>query len=151
MFKLPHNCTHFTGQNGNAQNPSSQASTICESRTSKCASWIQKRQRNQRSTANIQQIIEKAREFHKNIYSSSLTKLKPLAIKITTNWKILKEMGILNHLTCLLRTVCWSRSSSQNQTTNQFKMWERATSRLYIVTLLIQFICIEHHAKCWAR
>ena len=27
---------------------------------------------------------------------------KPLTMRITTNWKILKEMGILDHLTCLL-------------------------------------------------
>ena len=49
MFKLPHNCTHFTCQQGNTQNPSSQASAVCEPRTSRCISWILKRQRNQRS------------------------------------------------------------------------------------------------------
>ena len=37
--------------------------------------------------------------------SASLTMLKPLAVWITTNWKILKEMGILDHLTCLLRNL----------------------------------------------
>ena len=36
--------------------------------------------------------------------SASLTTLKPLTLWITTNWKILKEMGIPDHLTCLLRT-----------------------------------------------
>ena len=30
---------------------------------------------------------------------------KPLTVWITTNWKILKEMGILDHLTCLLRNL----------------------------------------------
>ena len=30
---------------------------------------------------------------------------KPLTLWITTNWKILKEMGITNHLTCLLRNL----------------------------------------------
>ena len=49
-------------------------------------------------------IIEKAREFQKNI-SASLTTLKPLTLRITTNWKILKEMGISDHLTCLLRNL----------------------------------------------
>ena len=34
--------------------------------------------------------------------SDLLTMPKPLAVWITTNWKILKEMGIPNHLTCLL-------------------------------------------------
>ena len=31
--------------------------------------------------------------------------LKPLTVWITTNWKILKEMGITGHLTCLLRNL----------------------------------------------
>ena len=52
--------------------------------------------------ANIRWIIEKAREFQKNIYSALLIMPKPLTVWITTNWKILKEMGIPDHLTCLL-------------------------------------------------
>ena len=36
---------------------------------------------------------------------ASLTKLKPLTVWITTNWKILKEMGIPDHLICLLRNL----------------------------------------------
>ena len=31
--------------------------------------------------------------------------LKPLTVWITTNWKILQEMGILDHLICLLRNL----------------------------------------------
>ena len=31
--------------------------------------------------------------------------LKPLTMWITTNWKIIKEEGILDHLTCLLRNL----------------------------------------------
>ena len=38
MFQLSNNCIHFTCQQGNAQNPSSQASTVCELRTSRCRS-----------------------------------------------------------------------------------------------------------------
>ena len=37
--------------------------------------------------------------------STLLTIPKPLTVWITTNWKILKEMGIPDHLTCLLRNV----------------------------------------------
>ena len=37
--------------------------------------------------------------------SASLTMLKPLAVWITTNWKILKEMGMPGHITCLLRNL----------------------------------------------
>ena len=42
--------------------------------------------------ADIHWIIKKTREFQKT--SASLTTLKPLTVWITTNWKILKEMGI---------------------------------------------------------
>ena len=43
--------------------------------------------------ANICWIIEKAREFQKNIYSALLTTPKPLTVCIKVKWKILKEMG----------------------------------------------------------
>ena len=41
----------------------------------------------------------------KTCTSDSLTMLKPLTVWITTNWKILKEMRIPDHLTCLLRNL----------------------------------------------
>ena len=53
--------------------------------------------------ANIRWIIKKARELQKNIAFASLTMPKPLTVWITTNWKILQEMGIPDNLTCLLR------------------------------------------------
>ena len=37
--------------------------------------------------------------------SASLTTLKPLMVWITTNWKILQEMGVPDYLTCLLRNL----------------------------------------------
>ena len=55
--------------------------------------------------ANIRWIMGKAREFQKNIYFCLLTMPKSLTVWITTNWKILKEMGIPDHLTCLLRNL----------------------------------------------
>ena len=55
--------------------------------------------------ANIQWITKKAREFQKNVASALLTVPKPLTAWITTNWKILQEMGISDHLTCLLRNL----------------------------------------------
>ena len=51
--------------------------------------------------ANIHWIIEKPREFQKTSISDLLTTPKPLTVWITANWKILQEMGIPNHLTCL--------------------------------------------------
>ena len=40
MFILPHNCTHFTHYQSNAQNSPSQASTVQALRNSRCSSWI---------------------------------------------------------------------------------------------------------------
>ena len=53
--------------------------------------------------ANICWIVKKAREFQKNIYVCFIDYAKALTVCITINWKILKEMGIPDHLTCLLR------------------------------------------------
>ena len=55
--------------------------------------------------ANICWIIEKAREFQKNIYICFTDYAKPLTVWIATNWKILKDIGIPEHLTCRLRNM----------------------------------------------
>ena len=54
--------------------------------------------------ANIDWIIEKAREFQKNIYFCFIDYTKAF-VWITTDWKILKEMRILDYLTFLLRNL----------------------------------------------
>ena len=54
--------------------------------------------------ANILWIIEKAREFQKNIYFCFIGYTKAFdCVDHNKLWKILKEMGIPDHLTCLLR------------------------------------------------
>ena len=56
--------------------------------------------------ANIHWIIEKAREFQKNIYFFSIDYAKTFdCVDHNKLWKILKEMGIPDHLTCLLRNL----------------------------------------------
>ena len=53
--------------------------------------------------ANILWIIEKAREFQKNMYFSFIDYAKAFDyVDHKKLWKILKEMGIPDHLTCLL-------------------------------------------------
>src|SRR5574340_1249729 len=46
---------------------------------------------------------QKQESSRKTSISALLTMPKPLTVWITTSWKILKEMGIPDHLTCLLR------------------------------------------------
>ena len=56
--------------------------------------------------ANIHWIIKKAREFQKNIYFCSIDYVKAFdCVDHNKVWKILKEMGIPDHLTCLLRNL----------------------------------------------
>ena len=56
--------------------------------------------------ANIHSIIEKAREFQKNTYFCITDYAKAFnCVDHNKQWKILKEMGIPDYLTCLLRNV----------------------------------------------
>ena len=55
--------------------------------------------------ADIHWIIKKERELQKTSTSALLIMPKSLTVWTTTNWKILKEMGIPDHLTCLLRNL----------------------------------------------
>ena len=56
--------------------------------------------------ANIHWIMEKAREFQKNIYFCFIDYAKAFdCVDNKKLWKILKEMGISDHLTCLLRNL----------------------------------------------
>ena len=58
------------------------------------------------SVANIHWIIEKARDFQKNIYFCFIDFAKVFdCVDHNKMWKILKEMGIPDHLTCFLRNL----------------------------------------------
>ena len=55
---------------------------------------------------NIRWIMEKAREFQKNIYFCFIDYPKAFdCVDHNKLWKLLKEMGILDHLTCLLKNL----------------------------------------------
>ena len=56
--------------------------------------------------ANIRWIMVKAREFQKNIYFCFIDHAKAFdCVDHNKLWKILKEMGIPDHMTCLLRNL----------------------------------------------
>ena len=56
--------------------------------------------------ANIRWFMEKAREFQKNIYVCFIDYAKGFdSVDNSKLWNILKEMGISDHLTCLLRNL----------------------------------------------
>ena len=106
MLKWPHNCTRLTRYQSNAQNFPSQVSAIREPWTSRCSNWFYKWQRNQRS--NCQHLLDhrKNKRVPENVYFCFIDYAKAFdCMDHNKLWKILKEMGILDHLTCLLRNL----------------------------------------------
>ena len=67
---------------------------------------FRKRRGTRDQIANIPGIMEKAREFQKNIYFCFIDYAKAFdCMNHNKLWKIVKEMGIPDHLTCLLRNL----------------------------------------------
>ena len=106
MFKLLYDCTHVTcyqsmlkilqarlQQNVNRELPDVQVG-------------FRKGRGTREQIANICWIFKKAREFQKNIYFCFIDYAKAIdCVNHNKLWKILQEMGIPDHLTCLLRNL----------------------------------------------
>ena len=79
--------------------------------------------------ANIRWIIKKAREFQKNIYFCFIDYAKAFdCVDHNKLWKILKEIGIPDHLTCLLRNLYAGQEATVRTghgTTDWFQIGER--------------------------
>ena len=84
--------------------------------------------------------MEKAREFQKNIYFCFIDYTKDFdCVDHNKLWKILKETGLADHLTCLMRNLCADEEATVRTgcgTMTGSKLG-RDMSRLYIVTLLV--------------
>ena len=106
--------------------------------------YVQARFRKGRGTrdqfVSICWINTKAREFQKNIYFCFIDYAKAFDCMDHHNlWKILQEMRILDHLTCLLRNL-YAGQEATIRTGHGIKTGsksERNMSRLYIVTLVV--------------
>ena len=76
--------------------------------------------------ANIRWIIKKARELQKNIYFCFIDYPKAFdCVDHNKLWKILQEMGISDHLTCLLRNLCAGQEATvriRHGTTDWFQI-----------------------------
>ena len=87
--------------------------------------------------ANICWIIKKAREFQKNIYFCFIDYVKVFDCVDHSNlWKILKEVGLPDHLTCLLRNLYAGQESTfrtEHGTTDWFQIGKRVCQG-YILT-----------------
>ena len=86
--------------------------------------------------ANIRWIIEKAREFQKTSISVLLSMSKPLTVDHKKLWKILQELGIPDHLTCLLRKLYAGQEAT---------VWTEPGTRIQLSKLLIAKESSNYH------
>ena len=100
---------------------------------------LEKAEEQQNQIANVGWIIEKASEFQKDTccfidYSKFFD-----CVDDNKLWKILKKMGIPDHITHLLRNLYADQEETVRTEHGKGTLpnWERSMSRLYIVTLLI--------------
>ena len=115
-----------------AQNPSSWDSALCELKTSRCISWIEKRQKNQKSNCQ-HSLAHRAREFPKNIYFCFTDYTKSFdCVDHNKLWTILKEMGISDHYTCLLRNLYAGQEAEPEVRTRHGKWTSSKSEKEYI-------------------
>ena len=79
---------------------------FCSNRNEKALAGFRKGRGNRDQIANICEIIEKVREFQKNIYFCFFDHMKAFGcVDHNKLWNILKEMGMPDHLSCLLKNL----------------------------------------------
>ena len=119
----------------NAQNSPSQALTIREPWTSRCSS--------QRS--NCEHLLDhrKSKRVPENIYTSALDYTKAFdCVDHNRLWKILKEMGTPDHLTCLLRNLYAGQEATvrtQLGTTDWFQIGKELCQGCILSPCLLNF------------
>ena len=115
MLKLPHNCTHLS-------HTSKVMLKILQARLQQymnrelpdVQAGFRKGRGSRDQIANICWITEKAREVQKNTYFCFIDYGKTFhCVDHNKLWKILKEMGIPDHLTCLLRNLYAGQEAKQ--------------------------------------
>ena len=138
IFKLPHNCTHLTGQQSNVENSPSEASTVRESRTSDVQIGFTKGKGTRDQIANGSQ---KKQEFQKNFCFIDYAKAID-CVDHNKLWKILKEMGMPNHLICLLRNLYAGQEATvrtRHGTTDWFQMGKGVHQGCILSPCLLNF------------
>ena len=140
VLNLLYSCTHFISSKILLKILQSMLQQYVNRELPDVQDGFRKGRKTRDQIANICWIIEKSRKFQKKSTSASLTRWNPLTEWITTNYKILKEMGIPDHLICLLRNLYAGQEATvktRDGTMDWFKIGKGGTSRLYIVTLPI--------------
>ena len=106
MLKLPHNCTHLTPRKVMLKILQARLQQYVNHELPDVPAGFRKGGGTRDQIANICWITEKAREFQKNIYFCFIDYAKAFdCVDHNKLWKLLKEMGIPDHLNCLLRNL----------------------------------------------
>ena len=103
--------------------------------------------------ANICWIIKMQESSRETSISALLTTPKPLTVWIITNWKVLTGVGILDHLTCLLRNLYAGQEETVRTEYGMMDWFKigKAVNQGYRMSLCLFNLCRVHHAKCQAR
>ena len=103
---------------------------------------------------NIRWIMEKARKFQKNIYFCFIDYAKAFdCVDHNKLWKVLKEMGIPDHLTCLLRNLYAGQEATVRTghgTIDWFQIGKGERQGCILSPCLFKLIGRVHHEKRWA-
>ena len=95
--------------------------------------------------ANIPWFIVKAREFQKNIYFCFIDYAKAFdCVDHNKLWKILKEMGIPDHLTCLLRNLYAGQEATVRHETMDWFQIRKGVCQGYILSLSLFNLYAEY-------
>ena len=105
--------------------------------------------------ANIRCIFEKAREFQKNIYLCFIDYAKVFdCVDLNKLWKILKEMGIPDHLTCLLRNLYAGQKATirtRHGTADWFQIGKGVCQSCIFSPCFFNLYARVYHEKRWAE
>ena len=152
MFKLPYNCTHFTSSKVMLKILQARLQQYMNQKLPDVQNGFRKGRGTRDQIANIHWILEKTREFQKNIYFCFIDFAKALDCVGHKLWKILKQVGLPNHLTYLLRNLCAgqeTRVRTRHGTTDWFKIGQGVYQGCIVSACLFNFYaeCIMWNAR----
>ena len=99
--------------------------------------------------------MEKAREFQKNIYFCFIDYAKALTVVDNKLWKILQEIGISDHLTCLLRNLYAGQEATvrtRHGTTDWFQIGKGVRQGCILSLCLLTYMqSTSYEMLCWRK
>ena len=135
MLKLPYTCTHLTRQQSNAPNSPARLQQYVNRELPDVQAGFRKGRGTRDQIASIHWIIDKAREFQKNIYFCFIDYAKAFdCVGHNKLWEILKDMVIPDHLTYLLRNLYAGQEATVRTghgTTDWFQMGKEYVKAVY--------------------